>query len=108
VTLPVSSYDPIEVTDFFFRDVVSEGDIEEIQGRNGFRMQAYHRLDVNVQHTKAKKWGERVWTLGVYNAYNRRNPFFINRNTLPDGSKQFVQYTLFHILPAVSYRLAFN
>ena len=108
ITLPVSSYDPIEIADFYFRDVVSEGDIEEIRGRNGFRMRPYHRLDLNVQHRKEKKWGERVWTLGVYNAYNRRNPFFIDRDTFADGTKQFVQYTLFPILPAISYRVRFQ
>ena len=108
VTLPVSSYDPIEIADFYFRDEVSEGDIEEIRGRNGFRMQPYHRLDLNIQHRKEKKWGERIWTLGVYNAYNRRNPFFIDRDTFEDGTKQFVQYTLFPILPAISYRLRFE
>ena len=108
ITLPVSSYDPIEIADFYFRDVVSEGDIEEIRGRNGFRMQPYHRLDLNIQHRKEKKWGERIWTLGVYNAYNRRNPFFIDRDTFEDGTKQFVQYTLFPILPAISYRLRFD
>ena len=108
VTLPVSSYDPIEIADFYFRDVVSEGDIEEIRGRNGFRMQPYHRLDINIQHRKEKKWGERIWTVGVYNAYNRRNPFFIDRDTFEDGTKQFVQYTLFPILPAISYRLRFE
>ena len=108
ITLPVSSYDPIEIADFYFRDVVSEGDIEEIRGRNGFRMPPYHRLDLNIQHRKEKKWGERVWTLGVYNAYNRRNPFFIDRDTFADGTKQFVQYTLFPVLPAISYRLRFE
>ena len=108
ITLPVSSYDPIEIADFYFRDVVSEGDIEEIRGRNGFRMQPYHRLDLNIQHRKEKKWGERIWTVGVYNAYNRRNPFFIDRDTFEDGTKQFVQYTLFPILPAISYRLRFE
>ena len=108
ITLPVSSYDPMEVADFYFRDVVSEGDIEEIRGRNGFRMKPYHRLDLNVQHLKQKKWGERTWTIGVYNAYNRQNPFFIDRDTFADGTKQFVQYTLFPVLPAVSYRLRFH
>ena len=108
ITLPVSSYDPIEVADFYFRDVVSEGDIEEIRGRNGFRMRPYHRLDLNVQHRKEKKWGERIWTIGVYNAYNRRNPFFIDRDTFSDGTKQFVQYTLFPVLPAISYSLRFQ
>ncbi len=108
VTLPVSSYDPIEITDFYFRDLVSEGDIEEIRGRNGFRMNPYHRLDINLQHRKEKKWGARIWTVGVYNAYNRKNPFFIDRDTFADGTKRFVQYTLFPILPAISYQLRFQ
>ena len=55
ITLPVSSYDPIEAVEAFdFRDILDEGDIEEIRGRNGFRMQPYHRLDLNVQHRKEK------------------------------------------------------
>jgi hypothetical protein len=45
--------------------------------RNGFRMPAYHRLDVNCTYTWKRKWGE--WTLnaGIFNAYNRRNPYFL-------------------------------
>ncbi len=108
VTLPVSSYAPTEIADFFFREISSEGDIEEIQGRNGFRMIPYHRLDLNVQHRKEKKWGERIWTIGVYNAYNRQNPFFINRDISATGTRRFVQYTLFPVLPAISYKLRFE
>jgi len=70
-------------------------------------MKPYHRLDLNVQYRKASKWGDHTWTVGVYNAYNRRNPFFINRTTFSDGSKQFVQYTLFPLWPAVSYQVRF-
>ena len=108
ITLPVSSYDPSEIVDIRYRETISEEDLEEIRSRNGFRMAPYHRVDINLQHSKEKKWGERIWTLGVYNVYNRRNPFFIDRDTLPSGSKQFVQYTLFPILPAVAYTLRFH
>ena len=46
-------------------------------GRNAFRMPAYHRLDVNATFTWKRSWGE--WTLntGIFNVYNRRNPYFL-------------------------------
>jgi hypothetical protein len=26
---------------------------------------------------KEKKWGERTWSFGLYNAYSRQNPFYL-------------------------------
>ena len=46
--------------------------------RNGYRMRPYHRLDVSVAFIKEKKWGERRWIFGLYNAYSRKNPFYID------------------------------
>ena len=51
--------------------------VEEFGGKNSFRMKPYHRLDIGVQFHKEKKWGERTWEISVYNAYNRKNPFFL-------------------------------
>ncbi|HHB78449.1 MAG TPA: TonB-dependent receptor, partial [Saprospiraceae bacterium] len=45
--------------------------------KNSFRMGAYHRLDLGVEFTKKKRWGERAWVFSIYNAYNHKNPFFI-------------------------------
>ena len=45
------------------------------EGRNGYRMPSYHRLDLNVSFHKEKEKFERTWNIGVYNAYNRYNPF---------------------------------
>jgi hypothetical protein len=44
---------------------------------NGFRMPAFHRLDVGFNLRKVLKRGERIWSLGVINLYGRQNPFLL-------------------------------
>jgi len=83
----------------------------EYGDRNGYRMKPYHRLDLSVSFIKEKKWGERRWVIGVYNAYSRKNPFYIDveYKYYPDESEQYkyVQYSLFPIIPSVSYHFKF-
>lgn len=79
-----------------------------IESRNGFRMPAYHRLDISATFTKKTKWGESSWVVGAYNAYSRNNPFFVQRGIDPDtGKPAFFSYTLFPIIPSVAYRFTF-
>ena len=78
--------------------------------RNGYRMRSYHRLDLSVAFVKEKKWGERRWVLGLYNTYSRKNPFYIDVDySWRDEGKQYkyVQYSLFPIIPSVSYHFKF-
>ncbi|MCF6352610.1 MAG: TonB-dependent receptor, partial [Cyclobacteriaceae bacterium] len=82
--------------------------VDYYEGRNGFRMNAYHRLDFNIAWTKVKKNGIRKFTLGFYNMYNRRNPFFIQADfDYQTQQNKFVQYSLLPIVPSVSYRFDF-
>ncbi|MDX5422273.1 MAG: TonB-dependent receptor [Hymenobacteraceae bacterium] len=81
---------------------------------NGHRMAPYHRLDLGIQFHKKKKWGERTWEVSIYNAYNRRNPFFyyLSDEAIQKGDKYEVesklkQITLFPIIPSVSYGFKF-
>ena len=84
--------------------------------RNGYRMRAYHRLDLSISFIKEKKWGERRWVIGVFNAYNRKNPFYLdverkyifNERTGEDFTQyKYVQYSLFPIIPSISYNFKF-
>lgn len=74
--------------------------------KNTFRMAAYHRMDISLQFHKKLKHFERTWEVSVYNAYNRKNPFFyyiqetMTRNVLK-------QVTLFPIIPSISYSIKF-
>ncbi len=77
--------------------------------RNGYRAPDYHRLDVSFTHTKRKKRYTRQWAFGLYNVYNRYNPYIIsfeNDDTKPSGTKT-VQYSLFGILPSVAFNIKF-
>ncbi len=80
-------------------------DIEYYNGRNSYRMPAYHRLDFSANFHKEKKWGTRTWSLGLYNAYSRQNPFYLYfTNSTPRALKQV---SLFPIIPSVRYAFKF-
>lgn len=71
--------------------------------RNNFQMRAYHRLDASISFIKSKKLGQRKWTIGAYNAYNHRNPFYLVRTSDRNGVPRFQEKRLFPIIPAITY-----
>lgn len=81
--------------------------------QNSFQAAAYHRLDLGIKFHKQKKRGERTWEIGVYNAYNRVNPFYYQSQKAYDASTQQTGETklyrkgLFPILPSISYNFKF-
>lgn len=83
--------------------------IEHIGEKNDYRMPAYHRLDVGVNVHKDHKWGKSTWSFGVYNAYNRRNPFYLDFGYIKNNPDKYVlkQISLFPIIPSVSYSFKF-
>jgi hypothetical protein len=71
-------------------------------------MNSYHRLDLSFSFIKQKKWGERRWTFAVYNAYNRKNPFYMDLGRSKDGMRTvFYQYSLFPVIPSIAYSFKF-
>ncbi|MCF2495434.1 TonB-dependent receptor [Dyadobacter chenhuakuii] len=85
----------------------------EYGDKNGFRAEPYHRMDVAIQFHKKKKRHERTWEFGLYNAYNRRNPFFYNIDNKKDPGNPdrrinvLTRYSLFPVLPSFSYNFKF-
>jgi hypothetical protein len=75
--------------------------------RNSYRMSNYHRLDLSIGFSKKKRWGVREWIFGVYNAYNRLNPFYMDVTYARDGRKVFAEYALFPVVPSFSYNFKF-
>lgn len=79
--------------------------------RNSAKLDAYHRLDLSMTwypKPKSNKQWKGWWTLSVYNAYNRKNPFFINFETDTDfqsgtSSIEGNKITIFPIIPSVTY-----
>jgi hypothetical protein len=116
VTIPVNRY-------FIEGRLVSE-----YTERNGYRMAPYHRLDLSAtrngsttrtrrnpatgESTEVPRRWTSSWTFGVYNAYSRRNPYFIyfdSTGNPGDGTFQIAakQVSLFSILPSVTWNFKF-
>ena len=88
------------------------GTFDDYGARNSYRMAAYHRLDLDLSQTKKKRWGEVVNSLSIYNAYSRRNPYFIYLGSDYDGvtgerKMSYKQISLFPIIPSFSKTFKF-
>ncbi len=80
--------------------------VESYGNRNSTRLPAYHRLDFGInKHKKRKKWDSTL-SLGAYNVYNRKNPFFAYL-AYEDNQRVAKQVSLFPIIPSISYRIQF-
>ncbi|MES2873778.1 MAG: TonB-dependent receptor [Bacteroidota bacterium] len=81
--------------------------------RNNSRFSAYNRLDFSVSNKKQvklfKKFAyEREWSFGLYNVYNRANPYFVYLTTDPATKQpQAKQVSLLPIVPSVSFNFKF-
>ncbi len=98
VTFPGGKYQVDGQTAFYYTE------------RNGYRMPAYHRLDVaaTLQGKKTKKFGS-SWTFSVYNLYGRENAYsIVFQNDPGDPTRtQALQYALFRFVPSVTYNFKF-
>ncbi len=99
-------------------------EIQDYNGRNGFRMRSFHKLDLGISFHKKKRWAERTWTFGLYNAYSRQNPFYyyidqrdsytssvtvngVTTTTYHPASRSLKQVSLFPIIPSFNYSFKF-
>ena len=105
LTLPVARYQGIRPPSWEFADF-DENDFDDrvlLGDRNSYRLPAYHRIDISYQRKKeTKRLNQRTWIFSLYNAYSRLNPYFLYES---DGKLR--QYSLFPIVPSVTYRLVF-
>lgn len=80
---------------------------------NSFQAAAYHRLDIGIKFHKQKKRGERTWEIGVFNAYNRINPFYYQSQqgydfaTQQNTDSKLYRKGLFPIVPSITYNFKF-
>lgn len=78
--------------------------------RNGYRMPEYHRLDLGVEvKGKERQRFESSWDFSIYNVYNRKNAYLIEFRESEDypGTTEAVKYSLFGIIPSVTYNFKF-
>lgn len=101
LTLPVGRY------------IIDRNIINEYDGRNTFRMPAYHRMDISATY-KAKKgaYFQSYWIFSIYNLYNRKNPYYIYFDTRGNVNDYYLevsleQVSLFPIIPSVAWQFQF-
>ncbi|MBP7849587.1 MAG: TonB-dependent receptor [Lentimicrobiaceae bacterium] len=113
ITLPLADYhaiihNPVTTEQEYYNQWYY---VTDYGGKNAFRMAAYHRLDFAVQFHKEKEHYKRTVELGVYNVYNRRNPFFYYIGSTGDFTSQekkvLKQVSLFPLIPSISYTIDF-
>jgi len=78
--------------------------------RNGYRMPDAHRLDIAITFkNKPSKKFQSSFTLGVYNVYNRKNPYSISfrESSTNPGQTEAVQLSLFGIVPTITWNFSF-
>ena len=76
--------------------------------RNGYRAPASHHLDVSAVWSKKYRNRTHQLVFGIYNLYNRYNPFLINFEDGDYGAgTKAKQYSLFGIGPSVSFNVNF-
>ncbi len=80
--------------------------------RNDFQMPPTHRMDLGLVRKLKTKKGESDITISLYNAYSRRNPFFVFYEGTENDAGETVGFkptlvSLFPILPAITYNFKF-
>lgn len=102
---------PITLAGVKFQHHTPNGDIERnvfvYTDVNGYRLPTYHRLDVALNASFVQKRFQHALQLGVYNLYNRANPFFLYVDSGSGGNAKVIQYTLLPVLPSFRYQLKF-
>ncbi|MBY5958903.1 TonB-dependent receptor plug domain-containing protein [Membranicola marinus] len=80
-------------------DPVTGTSYEAFPGINNERLPAYHRLDIGLRRDRvSKKTGKKYWfSLNVYNAYYRKNPYSLERR----GNKWKLR-SIFPIIPSIN------
>ena len=79
--------------------------------RNGYRMPAYHRMDIGATcKLRDKKKYSSELAISLYNAYGRQNAYLINFRQDPNNpdQTQAVQYSLFRFVPSITYNFNFK
>lgn len=90
--------------------------VQEYGQRNSVRLPDYHRFDLSaiyVPKPDSEKRFRTSWSFSIYNAYNRRNPFFtyydLDVNTAEGtASASARKVSLFPVIPSVTWNFSWR
>lgn len=87
--------------------MVGENVFFQYESHNASRMSDYHRLDLSLNYYfKKESMKENGLNFSIYNAYNRKNPFFMDIDVDNLSFTRRSRY-LYRIVPSISYFFKF-
>ncbi|MBC8035422.1 MAG: TonB-dependent receptor [Chitinophagaceae bacterium] len=118
ITVMKSSYTaltngPLYNLDYTYSQGTAQNiEMAEYSGKGEYVTDAYHRLDIGIQFIKQKKRGTRTWEIGIYNVYNRFNPFYYGYESTFDYASnkedsRLKKYAYAPIIPSITYSFKF-
>ncbi len=112
ITLASSRYADGRLLDAgYFDGTLALPELRQYGSRGGHRMAPYHRLDIALNWHFEKAFfvskGESTFSVGAFNVYSRKNPFYLFTAEGKQGERIYKQASLFPILPFISYRFRF-
>ena len=111
VVWAMATGNPITLAGVKFRHESVEGavkrDVYFYTEVNGYRLPVYHRLDAALNARWGKGKVRQGIQIGVYNAYNRSNPFYLYVDAGSSVKGKAIQYTLLPVLPVFRYEVKF-
>ncbi|WP_299466005.1 TonB-dependent receptor [uncultured Microscilla sp.] len=91
----------------------SYGQFTYFSGRNNFKLQDFHQLDINAtlkskirKKQDQRRW-QSEWVFGLTNAYNQKNSFAAFYQTGRNGIEGRYHLYLFGLMPSVTYNFKF-
>lgn len=76
-------------------------------GKNTYRLNNYHRLDIGLTYEKKKKKHLNTWNFSILNVYNKMNPSYYEYSQEENGQVKLLQVSQFPIMPSISYSIKF-
>jgi hypothetical protein len=98
-TLPLEQYQPLPSSNQY-RYGYSLGYVGE---RNNYKMSDTHHLDIEMKYYYSSR---KTWAFGVYNVYNRFNPYSVDVRY--SGGSVVTEKALLGIMPSVSFTYKFK
>ena len=75
---------------------------------NNAELPPYHKLDIGINLYNQYDWGNQKLSLGAYNVYSRRNPFYIDVVFDESGGLYlFEQVSILPLVPYVNFAVSF-
>ncbi len=72
-------------------------------GRNNYRLPSFHQLSISGEYSFNSKFGKHSFNFGIYNAYNRLNPFYLYATNTPNSSIPVIKkVSIFPTVPFLS------